>query len=115
MTRVVHGRLLPSAEAPSFGEKNEEIARLGGAVVQQILSGALPSPLDYDQDHDEWVVVLNGGAVLEVGDERLDLVAGDWVLLRAHTTHRLIDTLPGTSWLAVHSLGAAQPQGKNEG
>ena len=48
--------------------------------------------------------MLNGGAVLEVGDERLDLVAGDWVLLRAHTTHRLIDTLPGTSWLAVHSL-----------
>lgn len=110
MTRVVRGRLLPPTEAPSAGEKNEEIARLSGAVVQHILSGALASPLDYDQDHDEWVVVLNGGAVLEVGDERLDLIAGDWVLLRAHMTHRLIDTLPETSWLAVHSVGEEQPQ-----
>jgi cupin 2 domain-containing protein len=112
MTRVVRGRLLPPAEAPSVGEKYEEIARMSGAVVQQILSGALPSPLDYDQDHDEWVVVLNGGAVLEVGDERLDLVAGDWVLLRAHMTHRLVDTQPETCWLAVHSFGEDQPQGQ---
>ena len=109
MTRVVRGRLLSSADAPPVGERSEEVVRLSGAVVQQILSGALPSPLDYDQDHDEWVVVLNGGAVLEVGDERLDLVAGDWVLLRAHTMHRLIEALPGTTWLAVHSFGAGHP------
>ena len=112
MTRIVRGRLLAPAEAPPFGERIEEIARLSGAVVEHILSGALTSPLDYDQDHDEWVVVLNGGAVLEVGDERLDLVAGDWVLLRAHVTHRLIDTLPETSWLAVRSFGEDGPQGQ---
>ncbi len=77
--------------------------QLGGVVVEQILSGTLRSPLDYDQAHDEWVVVLNGGAVLEVGDERLDLVAGDWVLLRAHVAHRLVEAVPGTSWLALRS------------
>ncbi len=104
MTHVVRGRLLPPAQAPSVGERNEEIARLSGAVVEHILSGSLPSPLDYDQDHDEWVVLLNGGAVLEVGGERLDLVAGDWLFLPAHVTHRLIETLPETSWLAVHSF-----------
>jgi cupin 2 domain-containing protein len=104
MTHVVRGRLLPPAEAPSVGERNEEIARLSGAVVEHTLSGSLPSPLDYDQDHDEWVVLLHGGAVLDVGDERLDLVAGDWLFLPAHATHRLIETLPETSWLAVHSF-----------
>ena len=57
--------------------------RLGGVAVEQILSGTLGSPQDYDQAHDEWVVVLEGGAVLEVEGERLDLAAGDWVLLRA--------------------------------
>ena len=54
--------------------------------------------------------MLKGGAILEVGGERLDLVAGDWVLLRAHTTHRLIETLPETSWLAVRCFGEGQPQ-----
>ncbi len=103
MTDVVRGRLLPPTDAPSVGEHSVEIARLGGAVVEQILSGALPAPLVYDQDHDEWVVVLHGGAVLEVNGEQLHLGAGDWVLLRAHEVHRLIETLPGTSWLALRA------------
>jgi cupin 2 domain-containing protein len=105
MTEIIRGRLLPPADAPSVGERSEEIARLGGVVIEQILSGALPAPLSYDQDHDEWVVVQTGGAVLEVEGERLDLGAGDWVLLRAHEKHRLIDVVPGTSWLALHAVG----------
>ena len=32
------------------------------------------------------------------------LVAGDWVLLAAHVRHRLVQTVPGTSWLAVHAI-----------
>jgi cupin 2 domain-containing protein len=103
MTRVVSGRLRPSSEAPAVGERSEEIAQLGGVVVEQILSGAIAAPVDYDQDHDEWVVLLSGGATLDVGDESLDLVAGDWVLLRAHVRHRLVETVPGTIWLALRS------------
>jgi cupin 2 domain-containing protein len=105
MTEIIRGRLLQPTDAPSVGERNEEIARLGGVVIEQILSGSLPAPLSYDQDHDEWVVVQTGGAVLEVDGERLDLGAGDWVLLRAHERHRLIEVRPGTSWLAMHAVG----------
>jgi cupin 2 domain-containing protein len=103
VTRVVSGRLLPSSDAPAVGERSEEIAKLGGVVVEQILSGAIAAPVDYDQDHDEWVVLLSGGATLDVGDESLDLVAGDWVWLRAHVRHRLVETVPGTTWLAMRS------------
>jgi cupin 2 domain-containing protein len=105
MTRVVRGRLLPPTDAPPLGEHTEEIVRLGDVVVEHILSGALPEPLAYDQDHDEWVVVLHGAAVLDVQEERLKLEVGDWVLLRAHERHRLIETLPGTSWLALRAPG----------
>jgi cupin 2 domain-containing protein len=101
---VSRGRLRPETSAPTSGERSEEIARFGGVVVEQILSGALAAAVDYDQSHDEWVVVLRGTAVLEVGHERLEMSAGDWVLLPAHVRHRLVDTRPGTSWLAVHSL-----------
>ena len=104
MTQVVPGRLLPSSDAPSVGERGEEVVRLGGIVVEQILSGTLAASVDYDQDHDEWVVVLNGGAVLEVGGARLDLVAGDSIFFPAHLTHRLIETVPGTNWLALRSV-----------
>jgi hypothetical protein len=76
MTPAVTGRLRPSADAPPKGEWSEEIAQLGGVVVEHILSGALRSPVDYDQDHDEWVVLLNGEATLEVGGETVLPVAG---------------------------------------
>jgi cupin 2 domain-containing protein len=97
------GPLRPASDAPAVGERSEELARLGGVVVEQILSGALAAPVDYDQDHDEWVLLLSGGATLEVGDETLDLATGDWMLLAAHVRHRLVRTVPGTSWLAVHA------------
>ena len=79
------------------------LADATGFRVEQILSGRLGAPQVYAQDHDEWVVVLAGGAVLEVEGEVHDLVAGDWWLLPAGTPHRLLRTDAGTSWLAVRS------------
>jgi cupin 2 domain-containing protein len=80
-------------------------------VLDQILSGRLPSPVDYDQPHDEWVVLLAGEAVLEVNDVRFDLTGGDWMLLPAHVPHRLMETRPGTVWLALHTqeVGGTAP------
>ena len=102
MPSVLQGRLSSAADAPGQGERSEELARMGGVVVEQILSGRLEGPVDYLQEQDEWVVVLEGGAVVDVGDERLEMTSGDWVLLPAGVAHRLVETTPGTSWLAVH-------------
>jgi cupin 2 domain-containing protein len=101
-TPLARGRLLAGAQAPPDGEATHLLAAVGGTRIEQILSGRLASPQEYVQDHDEWVVVLQGAAVLEVGDHRLDLQAGQWVLLPAGQWHRLVSTEPGTSWLAVH-------------
>lgn len=103
MTPVLRGHLLPAASGPETGEYSEVLTRLGGAVVEYIVSGTISSPVDYDQAHDEWVMVLEGAAVLEVDDERVELGSGDWVLLPAHVPHRLVDTQPGTRWLALHA------------
>jgi cupin 2 domain-containing protein len=101
MTDVAHGRLLSPSAAPEHGERTEGVASVAGAVIEQIVSGALAGPVDYDQDHDEWALVLAGAAVLEVAGVRLDLTAGDWVLLPAHVPHRLVHVAPGTNWLTV--------------
>jgi cupin 2 domain-containing protein len=101
MSRFVRGTLLGPADAPARGERSQPVARLGGVVLEQVLSGALAAPADYDQAHDEWAVVLHGAAVLEVDGERVDLGPGGWVLLPAHVAHRLVETEPGTTWLTV--------------
>lgn len=97
------GRLAPSSEAPERGEATIALARTPAFVVEQILSGTLTAPLAYEQDHDEWFVVLEGSARLEVDGVSHDLGAGDWWLLPAGTPHRLVRTDPATSWLAVRS------------
>jgi len=101
----VNGRLEIGAAAPDEGERTELLARGTGFVVEQILSGRLAAPQEYEQDHDEWVVILAGGAVLEVDGVAHELGVGDWWLLPAATPHRLVRTEPGTSWLAVRSTG----------
>jgi mannose-6-phosphate isomerase-like protein (cupin superfamily) len=95
------GRLRAGRAAPDEGEETVVLATVGGAVVEQILSGRLDAPVDYLAGVDEWVVVLGGRATLEVAGELLELHAGDWVLLPAGTPHRLVDTDPGTNWLTV--------------
>jgi cupin 2 domain-containing protein len=100
---VVRGRLRPADVAPATGEETYRLADLGHAVVDQILSGRLDGPVDYRQDEEEWVVVVAGRATLVVEGEPVQLGPGDWVLLRAHTPHRLVETDPGTSWLTVTS------------
>ncbi len=109
MTPTVTGRLRPPSDAPAAGEWSEEIAQVGGVVVEHILSGVLRSPVDYDQDHDEWVVLLNGEATLQLGGEILPLGVGDWVLLHAHVRHRLVGTAPGTAWLSLHAAPPSLP------
>ena len=47
---VTRGRLLGAADAPVTGEHIAEIARLGGVVVEQILSGTVAAPVDFDQE-----------------------------------------------------------------
>ncbi|MBW3581440.1 MAG: cupin domain-containing protein [Actinobacteria bacterium] len=113
MTAVVRGRLRNPADAPVRGERVDQVLRVGDLLVEQILSAAPDHPVEFVQDHDEWVVVLGGAAVLDVDGERLELGPGDWVLLPSGAPHRLLDNDPGTSWLAVHlprsSRGRAEP------
>ena len=74
--------------------------------IEQILSTGQASPegLWYDQDRDEWVVVLRGAARLQFEDGIVALQAGDALNIPAHCRHRVEWTTPHepTVWLAVH-------------
>jgi mannose-6-phosphate isomerase-like protein (cupin superfamily) len=93
---------LDANSPPSTGERFRELVRVRNVVVEEIVSSSSPEPVEYVQVQDEWVVVLDGEAVLEVDGAEVRLVRGDWVLLPAATPHRVLMTAPGTRWLAVH-------------
>lgn len=60
----------------------------------------------YDQDWDEWVILLQGQAVIvyEQDNQRIRLNPGDYLLIPAHTRHRVDWTAADvdTVWLAIH-------------
>ena len=64
----------------------------------------------YDQDQDEWVLLLSGGARLVIeGQPEVELLPGDALLLPARCRHRVSWTDPDrpTVWLALHMTAAA--------
>lgn len=76
--------------------------------IERIVSKGHSTPSNqwYDQAQDEWVIILQGQAVLiyEQNLQTLSMAAGDSVFIPAHTKHRVEWTTPdnNTVWLAVH-------------
>lgn len=102
MSGVGDGMLAPGGDAPPDGETHLDVAGAGGFRVEQILSGHVTTPVEFIQAHDEWVVLVEGSAVVEVGSRRVELRPGSWLMLPSGTPHRLVRVEPGTSWVAVH-------------
>ncbi|MBA3921510.1 MAG: cupin domain-containing protein [Nostocaceae cyanobacterium] len=85
-------------------------------LIERIVSTGQITPLGewYDQHLDEWVMVLQGEATLTYADgTSIQLRAGDYVFLPAHTKHRVEYTsvTPKCIWLAVHGDFQAILQG----
>lgn len=91
-------------------EQFEELAGGQDVRIERIVSRGHTSPAQgwYDQPQHEWVVVLQGRAVLafERGDD-VALAPGDHCTIPAHCRHRVKWTDPKqvTIWLAVHYSG----------
>lgn len=77
--------------------------------IERMVSDGQASPEGfwYDQDQNEWVLLVSGSAVLSVetaeGTDRVEMGPGDHLLLAAHQRHRVESTSPDqkTIWLAV--------------
>ena len=88
-------------------ELTDVLVRSETVRVERIVSTGHRSPelFWYDQDENEWVVVLKGEATLRFeGQEELRrLGPGDHVTIPAHCRHRVESTASGepTVWLAV--------------
>ena len=92
---------------PTDEETFTEVLSRAGVRIERIVSTGQSTPADrpYDQEHDEWVLLLAGAAGLWIeGEGERDLRPGDHVLIAAHRPHRVTWTAKGepTIWLAIH-------------
>ena len=88
-------------EVPSTGELFTTLLSCGDISIKHIVSSdSIPDTL-YIQDEDEWVLLLEGRAVLDIDGERVSLGRGEHLYIPAHTPHRVLETDMDTRWLAI--------------
>ena len=98
--------LAPLPDA-SVAEVFNLILEKAGTRIERIVSQGQTTPeaAPHDQPHDEWVMLLAGGARLWLEDRgECTLSPGDALLIPAHVRHGVVWTqaAPPTVWLAVH-------------
>ena len=86
----------------------EQLAGNERVTIERIVSHGHTTPEGewFDQERDEWVMLLQGRARLqfERDENFVDMMSGDHITIPAHLRHRVAwtDEEGDTIWLAVH-------------
>lgn len=85
----------------------EKLIETENFTLERIVSAGHSSPKDfwYDQDRNEFVIVISGSATIKYFDgEIFNLNPGDYLIIPAHQKHRVEKTseTEKTIWLAIH-------------
>lgn len=87
---------------PETGERFETLLACKGVMIERIVSSSRLTSHEYIQEQDEWAILLNGEAVLEIAGKRVPLTSGDHIFLPSNTPHSVVSVSNGALWLAVH-------------
>ena len=83
----------------------EVILQSNSVRIERIVAQGHASPPDfwYDQDENEWVLLMQGAARLRFNDAVIEMKPGDFINIPAHRKHRVDSTAPDeiTIWLAL--------------
>ncbi len=96
------GKLFSDVAAPPEGERVDTLLRHKNLLIERIVSSSHITPQEYVQAQDEWVLLLHGDALLQVGGKAVALKAGDHLFLPAGLAHTVEQASAGAIWLAVH-------------
>ena len=101
--------ILSTAQVPFVTDQEyfETLCSDQNLRVERIVSKGQVTPPDvwYDQDDNEWVMLIQGKASMEFEQgEMLHLGPGDYIFLPARLKHRVAYTskTPPCIWLAIH-------------
>jgi len=83
-------------------ETTTELLKHENVTINRIVSNRVENGSWYDQDEDEWLILLEGAALLLLDDDEKTLKAGDTLFIPAHTLHRVLSTSENALWLTVH-------------
>jgi mannose-6-phosphate isomerase-like protein (cupin superfamily) len=85
-------------------EKSETLFTSKKFKVKKIISPKNFSSKIFLQAVEEWVIILQGSAVLEIKGKKVKLSKGKSLYIPSNTKHRIVSTSKNTNtiWLAVY-------------
>ena len=113
---MITGNLLSELPDDIPEELFQTLVKTDHVKIERILSHGQSSPDDfwYDQDKNEWVLLLEGHACIRFEDDRrIELHRGDYVNIPAHVKHRVEYTHEEqpTVWLVIFYDSVGTPTG----
>jgi cupin 2 domain-containing protein len=104
---LISGNLLHTLQSVPDKEVFEPLLMTTDVLIERIISHGQTTPENewYDQERDEWVVLLQGNATIRFSDDTVtNLTCGDYLFIPAHCRHRVefTQTEPPCIWLAIH-------------
>lgn len=94
--------LFEDLNIPNSGESFVSLYEKDGILIERIVSSDKLEAKQYNQPYDEWIVLLEGEARLEVNNKEIFLHKGDTSLLEKNVPHKVLSTKKGTIWLCIH-------------
>jgi len=70
--------------------------------IKKIISNTLKTPQTFNQEYDEFVVLLKGCAKIEINGVIKKLKSGDFLFIPKNTPHTLFKTKKVSIWLAIN-------------
>lgn len=107
MSAFIKGNIFSEPPATDQPEYFESLVKTKDILIERIVTTEkfkAPGPW-FDQECDEWVLLISGEAQLEFEDNKtVSMKKGDFIMIKAHQRHRVLwaSIEPNSLWLAVH-------------
>ena len=87
---------------PQSGEDLTCLLSHKNIKINRIVSSDNVEAVEYHQEEDEWVVLIQGKATLLLHGKEVILTQGETLFIPAKTPHSILKTDKNTLWLTIH-------------
>ena len=91
-------------KVPSSGEDFSTLFENRNTKIVRIVSSDILEEIEYCQEEDEFVILLEGKATLEIEGKKTTLNRGESLFIPAKTKHKVLTTQKGTLWIAIYFI-----------
>ncbi|SHO80723.1 Uncharacterized conserved protein [hydrothermal vent metagenome] len=94
--------ILKNIKPPLNGEDFTTLLNHKNIKIVRIISSDKLDIVEYIQEEDEWVLIIEGEATIIMNNQKYNLIKGDTLFIPSKTKHIIENVKSATIWLAIH-------------